>query len=46
MDKAATSLHYTQLILGIVSAALIIKVMSMQHQYFKQKLDDQKNGKE
>lgn len=30
--------------LGIISTILIIKVMSMQHEYFKKKLEDQKNG--
>ncbi len=30
--------------LGIISTLMIIKVMSMQHQYFKHKLEQQKNG--
>ena len=45
MGKQERTLHLLQLGLGIVSAAMIIKVMSMQHKYFKQKLEDQANGK-
>lgn len=45
MGKQERMLHMLQLGLGIVSAAMIIKVMSMQHVYFKKKLEDQKNGK-
>lgn len=45
MGKQERTLHMIQLGLGILSALMIIKVMSMQHTYFKQKLEDQKNGK-
>jgi hypothetical protein len=42
-ERAITILSIS---LGIVSTLLIIKVMTMQHQFFKQKLEDMQNGKE
>lgn len=44
--KGERKLALLSLGLGIISTVMIIKVMSMQHEYFKKKLEDQKNGKE
>jgi hypothetical protein len=43
--KGERTLTLVSVGLGIISTLLIIKVMSMQHEFFKQKLEDQKNGK-
>ncbi len=42
--KYERELTIFSVVLGIVSTGLLIKVLLMQHDFFKSKLEEQKNG--